>query len=578
MKKIVVNKQLVPMKAHYFLWNAGTGALVSYFSSYARQLGFSSVVVGFIYTILPISGMLAKPIFGMIADKFRCQKLLFLMSQLLTAAAFLAIFFVPKLEIERKGLFSCQNDTPIIVANATQQLSDCDVSHDDTIGSCKMGCDVNKNLANSLCNEWNLIQYCGPGFPNLVYFNIEVPKSRITQKKKQVTFEINNITLTDGSLIESACPVNQSITTFCSIECNDYYMNDIITKPALKDDETYSLYQFWTFLILMMVGWVGQAIAVSIGDAICFQLLGDKPSKYGYQRLFGALGWGSVAAITGILIDALSEGKAEKDYSAAFYLATIFIVLDFIVSSRLMYTQVEGSSNIIRDVGTLLLNIRIISYLVWCIFVGMCTGLMWQFLFWLIEDLAAQGGCESQAYVKTLEGLVQAIQSLAGEAPFFFLSGRIMNKIGHENTMSLVLLAIGIRFILYSVIANPWYFLPIELLNGITIGLAFACLYSYASIVAPPGTEATMQGVIGAVFEGIGVSSGSALAGLSYRSFGGALTFRYFGFASLALCVVHVAFQYFLKLQDYKTEYCIPKAALEKLQCADNQEYKDSVS
>lgn len=55
-------------------------------------------------------------------------------------------------------------------------------------------------------------------------------------------------------------------------------------------------------------------------------------------------------------------------------------------------------------------NIRIDVYLIWCISVGMCTGLIWQFLFWLIEDLASAQGCNAMNYVKTLEGIVQAIQ------------------------------------------------------------------------------------------------------------------------------------------------------------------------
>lgn len=35
----------------------------------ARQLGFSTVVIGTMYTILPIVGMLAKPFFGFVADR-----------------------------------------------------------------------------------------------------------------------------------------------------------------------------------------------------------------------------------------------------------------------------------------------------------------------------------------------------------------------------------------------------------------------------------------------------------------------------------------------------------------------------
>lgn len=86
-----------------------------------------------------------------------------------------------------------------------------------------------------------------------------------------------------------------------------------------------------------------------------------------------------------------------------------------------------------------------------------------------------------------------AIQCFGGELPFFFLSGYILKKIGHVNAMSLVLLAFGARFLLYSLITNPWQALPIEFLQGIMFGLFYATMASYASIVAPEGTEATMQ-------------------------------------------------------------------------------------
>lgn len=85
------------------------------------------------------------------------------------------------------------------------------------------------------------------------------------------------------------------------------------------------------------------------------------------------------------------------------------------------------------------------------------------------------------------------IQCLGGELPFFFLSGWILKRIGHVHCMSIVLLGIGVRYTLYSFLLNPWWVLPIELMNGVTFGLFYATMASYASIVAPPGTEATIQ-------------------------------------------------------------------------------------
>lgn len=70
--------------------------------------------------------------------------------------------------------------------------------------------------------------------------------------------------------------------------------------------------------------------------------------------------------------------------------------------------------------------------------------------------------------------------------------------------MSLVLFVFSVRYMLYSVLQNPWWCLPLELLQGFTFGLCYSAMTSYASIVAPPGTETTMQGIIGANFEGVG--------------------------------------------------------------------------
>lgn len=75
----------------------------------------------------------------------------------------------------------------------------------------------------------------------------------------------------------------------------------------------------------------------------------------------------------------------------------------------------------------------------------------------------------------------------------FFVSGYILKKVGHINMMSIVLLAFGVRFILYSLLSDPWWALPIELFQGITFGMFYPTMTSYANIVSLPGTETTVQ-------------------------------------------------------------------------------------
>lgn len=120
-----------------------------------------------------------------------------------------------------------------------------------------------------------------------------------------------------------------------------------------------------------------------------------------------------------------------------------------------------------------------------------------------LEDLASENECGQLAYMKTLQGFSQGIQSFGGELPIFFCSGWIIRKIGHKHCMPLVLLAFSIRFYIYSIMTNPVWALLIEIPNGMMYALGRAVMYSYARMISPPSTQHTVLGLVG-VFDCIG--------------------------------------------------------------------------
>ena len=44
--------------------------------------------------------------------------------------------------------------------------------------------------------------------------------------------------------------------------------------------------------------------------------------------------------------------------------------------------------------------------------------------------------------------------------------------------MTMILIVMGIRLIAYSYLVNPWYTLPIDLLNGLTLGVYWSTVRS----------------------------------------------------------------------------------------------------
>lgn len=79
----------------FFFFIPGTAPIVPFLPVYAKQLGFSSVLVGLIYTVLPMMGMLAKPLMGAIADKFRCHKSLFIAFLVVSIITFFSMMHIP---------------------------------------------------------------------------------------------------------------------------------------------------------------------------------------------------------------------------------------------------------------------------------------------------------------------------------------------------------------------------------------------------------------------------------------------------------------------------------------------------
>ncbi|XP_046996943.1 major facilitator superfamily domain-containing protein 6 isoform X1 [Schistocerca americana] len=556
--KIKINADLLPVKGQYFLFNAGTAPVVPYLPTYARQLGFSSVVVGLIYTILPIMGMLAKPLLGAVADHFRRQKMMFILCEVLVLVTFFTIQFIPEVPVESKSvaIFDCGEGESFINVCGNKSSDQCDaerITEDGSSGAlhCEMACSVtNPAIFSDICMYWNVSDYCKSQRPrsgvlanDTLHITAVASLNHTTSVYSCFYFPVHKVKTMNSDVLNPSCSAVRHLT--CNTYCNNTVINNMITVNEEIADVA-GLYQFWLFFLLMILSWVGMAVVVSVGDAICFGMLGDQPSNFGQQRLWGAVGWGTFSILAGILVDEFSRGQTKKDYTVVFYILLVMMALDILVSSRLKYTQTKLSASIIRDVGRLFTEIRIVVFLIWTIAVGLCTAMVWQFLFWHIEDLAKSSGCETYEWVKTLQGLINGVQSFGGELPFFFLSGHILRKIGHIHAMSLVLLAFGVRFILYYFLTNPWWCLPIELFQGLTFGIFYSAMTSYASIVSPPGTEATVQGLVGASFEGIGVSIGSLIGGVLIDQYGGADTFLIFGIGSLICFVLHVIVQFWL--------------------------------
>ncbi|XP_050443475.1 major facilitator superfamily domain-containing protein 6-A-like isoform X2 [Adelges cooleyi] len=321
-----------------------------------------------------------------------------------------------------------------------------------------------------------------------------------------------------------------------------------ILRPAIGGiTDAYKCRKF-TFLL----GEVLMALAVIA--LICTPgASGDNAHKYGQQRLWGAVGWGTFSLISGVSVDWLSEGKDYKDYRAGYVVSLICSILDIYVSSRIKVEQVKKTDTLGGNMKKIVTDFRIIALLISTIILGFLLSFITNFLFWYLEDITNLFHPEYYSWIKTIQGLSLTIQCFLAEVPLFFVSSYIIKKIGSMNVFTLAFMIFSIRFGLYSIIENPMFTLGVELLHGFTYALVYSAAISYAAKLAPVGAEGTMQGMVGMSLIGIGIPLGSVVGGYLMKDFGAITTFKLIGIVAFTVCIFQAVMNLIIK-QMYKSK------------------------
>ena len=253
---------------------------------------------------------------------------------------------------------------------------------------------------------------------------------------------------------------------------------------------------FGLCMCLVLAATIFQSIQMPFVDALCFGLLGERAGDYGKQRLWGSIGWGIFAFVSGIAVDKYNE-KIDSDrthYDPIFYMYISFIALTFLCTVFMKFPPHQSAKKIRQHIFRVLRKAHVIAYFGLVIVMGIGFGITGSFLFLFMDEL-------NSTYL--IMGLSQTITTIA-EIPCFFVSGPVIKRLGHNGVFCLALFAFCIRFLGFSIAPNPWVILPFQVLHGITFGLFWAAAVSYATIIAPEGMVATLQTIVSSLHFGVG--------------------------------------------------------------------------
>lgn len=279
--------------------------------------------------------------------------------------------------------------------------------------------------------------------------------------------------------------------------------------------------------------------------------------KYGHQRVWGTIGFGLAALLSGIAVNMFTKDD-DKSLVPALVIMLFFSGLDLMSVKWLKLPKLSGTDDILHDVKMLIKDGPIAIFLVFATLAGIFDSFIIYYMFWHLEEVATVTG--HMGSIKLIEGIVVAAECLGGEIIFFLISGKILKKIGYVHCLTFCFLMYSLRLALISMITNPWWLVPIELfMQGPSYALCYTCIVAYASAIAPPGASATVQGLVAGMDDGVGECNGTAkfkfefylvffsgfalgslIGGQMFARLGGRNSFRIFACGALVTCVFHI--------------------------------------
>lgn len=247
-------------------------------------------------------------------------------------------------------------------------------------------------------------------------------------------------------------------------------------------------------------------------------MLGDQRAHYGRLRLWGAIGWGGVGMVGGILVD-------QWGLHSSFLSFLVFMGALFLVARRLPIAPIrmgerfwQGAASLFADWQWNILLLTVFSS-------SIALSIINSYLFLYVDQLGGN---------KTLMGYSLAIGTLS-EIPSFFYADRLLRRWGARGVLLMALVCQVVRVFAYATMPAAWWILPISLLHGPTFSAMWAASVAYASeLAAPRGLVATAQGLLTGIIMGLGGVVGALVGGLVLERWGAVTLFSLAGIGALA--------------------------------------------
>ncbi|VDD88283.1 unnamed protein product [Enterobius vermicularis] len=534
------DKNLFIARCFYLSYFASYGSLFPLLAIYFKQLGMSAAQAGLLTGCRPFVEIISRPFWSSFAGRFKKGKVLLL-------------FSIVSYILFTWAIGSVQPDTPFCVTKP------------ENSSGCFKLTEAGEVAHGALFNAMDAL-------------------TKGTYAKED---RIVDISLVDKKTIITPGLAPDVITK--SMVCDyDERINGVLVSPPHSTRiylKTRVEQAFLLLLLLVILSEFFGSPALALADGVTLNHVADQPKKLGQIRLLGSVGWGLAMFVMGIVLDysdtfqnhpCPTRNTTERNYTVCFVACTFFMFLALISAmafqmdkeqlpeevtfavtdsradevapavaqkarTRQIQTTPSEGSLWIPTVKALFQG-HALLYMLSVMTIGVGAGIIFAFLFWHLQDF---GGSP------VLFGVASVINH-GSEIAAYFYCYEFINKFGHLKLMYVCLAANIFRFLIISLLTNPWMVLPLQAIQGVTLATVWAAASSYISLIAPPQLKSTAQTLLAFVYHGIGKGLGSIIGGFIISSFGTRVTLQLYAAATAVVLGISYAINRFLRYEGVK--------------------------
>lgn len=263
------------------------------------------------------------------------------------------------------------------------------------------------------------------------------------------------------------------------------------------------VHNFMALIILILLHAFCLAAVIPLADHAVLSMLGDHKYRYGSLRIWGAVGFGGMAWIMGVIAEAAG-------IQTIFVAYVVLMAMGAWVATHLPEPRIERAEPFFTSIRRFAIDQRWQGFLLAVFMTGITYSIISAFFVILMKDLGAGEG---------LFGLSMAAAGLS-ELPVFFFSAFLIRRWKPRGLLTVAIMLYALRALFYSLIKDPGWGVLIQMLHGPTFAALWVAGVTFAGEIAPPGVGASAQSAFVATLFGLAGVAGSLLGGSLYDLIG----------------------------------------------------------